>query len=480
MPTRCAVRLRKSRMVRLPSCRGARNRRLFPRTHVSLPPWNRTSIVCVCVCVFSFAAIQGLPSSVTYEYRMALKREPELVKTETNPVKFLYREDGNPRAAALRLAKHWTLRRHVFGESRWLLPLRVNNGALRPDDVELLRTGTVCLLTPTEPDQRQVFLVNLTRVQGADLGKSRWQICMFFGTTQLSDFSMSHGVDVVILFDGTGAKVQPDHDQMLQKMESAGLIKIHRILLVDDPDDTTRPTLRYMFALLLRRIVEKVRGTQGSLVNVTTSTRAETRQALVQQHFLHPSVIPTQAGGDFCYETHFQAWFDRQCSTIFGVNTTVATATASTNLSVNHDKRPPAASTTGQFASFDPLVAFPPVPATAAKAPGVSSAGSLGSSVFSGSSSDEEGDDGTQTSSLSTEDNANKRRLAINRKSAMRHYYKTKRTLKQIQDEYESLRRHKRKLLAEEALLRNLWSQAQRVVADHGGEETSEPMVGMD
>ena len=111
---------------------------------------------------------------MTKDYHIALERCPDIVMTETNPLKFWRCEHGNTWAAALRLVQNWTLRRHVFGEDYWLKPTVLKGGALRPEDVALLRTGAFALLTPkNNPQQRQVMIADFGRLQGLEEGTAR-------------------------------------------------------------------------------------------------------------------------------------------------------------------------------------------------------------------------------------------------------------------------------------------------------------------
>ena len=71
---------------------------------------------------------------------------PELVRKETPFEHFLWTEDQDGPRAALRLARYWKGRKHVFG-GRWLRPLnQTTKGALYPEDVALFRRGYFVVL----------------------------------------------------------------------------------------------------------------------------------------------------------------------------------------------------------------------------------------------------------------------------------------------------------------------------------------------
>ena len=80
------------------------------------------------------------------EYDEAMEVVPEIVRKETPFEHFLWTEDQDANRAALRLARYWKGRKHIFGE-RWLRPLnQTAMGALYPEDVALFRRGYFIVL----------------------------------------------------------------------------------------------------------------------------------------------------------------------------------------------------------------------------------------------------------------------------------------------------------------------------------------------
>lgn len=86
--------------------------------------------------------LDALDARVCREYREALSLAPDLVRRECLWMDFLRTDDMDPKAAALRVARFWKMRRNIFGEDRWLLPLTIaGNGALSPESLEIFHTG---------------------------------------------------------------------------------------------------------------------------------------------------------------------------------------------------------------------------------------------------------------------------------------------------------------------------------------------------
>lgn len=91
--------------------------------------------------------IEDFPPDVNEAYLEAVERAPHLICKESDPQWFL--SSGTLRTAAERCANYWELRRWLFGERAWLPMTATGNGALSPQDVELLATG-FCTLLPQE------------------------------------------------------------------------------------------------------------------------------------------------------------------------------------------------------------------------------------------------------------------------------------------------------------------------------------------
>lgn len=91
------------------------------------------------------------------EYLEALELVPELVRTETDPLKFLYCRQGNVKAAAKHLAFHWKARKLIF-KDRAHLPMQVGQ-ALSTEEAKWRFSGIVASL-PSDAQGRPVVFMD--------------------------------------------------------------------------------------------------------------------------------------------------------------------------------------------------------------------------------------------------------------------------------------------------------------------------------
>jgi hypothetical protein len=84
-------------------------------------------------------------------YTEAMQRVPDLVDSESDPVRFLWYAKYNISAAARRLVSYWECRKELFGARAFLPMTQLENGALSQDDVAVLQTGYIALL-PDDTD----------------------------------------------------------------------------------------------------------------------------------------------------------------------------------------------------------------------------------------------------------------------------------------------------------------------------------------
>lgn len=178
---------------------------------------------------------------------------PTVWKNELKAINFLRCEQGDPWAAALRIVQNAKFRRKIFGEDHWLLPLRLDGGAMYPEDFTLLRKGAFVLRTP--PNERQVLVVDNCRYQ-SEIGLSRQRATFYITLTGLNDFTRSEGLDVVAIINGKGINMHPENGRLFQVTHYASGFKLNRVFLVRDPTDVHH-TLSHLFEKLLLRMVKR-------------------------------------------------------------------------------------------------------------------------------------------------------------------------------------------------------------------------------
>ena len=108
----------------------------------------------------------------------AMQQDPDLVYAESHPSRFLAYTNHNVRAAAVALAQYWKRRYEIFQE-RALLPLTLQGGAMKPEDLDFMKTGMFTLLPP-DADGCTVFCFDTSRRIQHD-PQIRLRCCFYYG-----------------------------------------------------------------------------------------------------------------------------------------------------------------------------------------------------------------------------------------------------------------------------------------------------------
>lgn len=110
-------------------------------------------------------AMASIPHEDKGAYLEALSRVPHLVELESNPDQYLDFLGYDPWKAALRVVEYWKTRVDLFGE-RAFLPMEISGeGALSPEDIRVLETGSFMVLPNNKYGQAVVssFTLSLFR-----------------------------------------------------------------------------------------------------------------------------------------------------------------------------------------------------------------------------------------------------------------------------------------------------------------------------
>lgn len=194
-----------------------------------------------------------------------------------------------------------------MGEDYWLKPLRLQNGALRPDDVALLLGGAFVLRT--FPDsQRQVFIVDMSKATNVPF-LVRQRLVYYILNRGVNRFTHENGLDVVIVINGIGMKVSPENGRTLELAHSTSSFKLNKVVLVRDPTDS-RPTLAHLFEKMVLRMVERFWG-GGKIFTIAAKTAEGTMKGL-SAHGYPSCTIPVNLGGDWTYSECMREWLWRR------------------------------------------------------------------------------------------------------------------------------------------------------------------------
>lgn len=266
----------------------------------------------------------------TTAYEMALQRCPELIRRESDPLRFLQRTKWQVSAAARLLVQYWSLRYKLFGD-RAFLPLDVTgHGALTNADVQVMKTGYVAFL-PSDAQGRTVAFVDTKRVQAAAalqhhhhqqqhhdsrapqpneddtkrksvLVRSR---CLFYLLTVASQ----EGVPLVVLRysqdnEDCGEDIEKAKSEILETVpvELAAFYCLHRNSKNDKCDEGQFG--KEWMGDYVKRVLHHY-----TFAKEDASSQAQLMQTLQTLGF-QSTGLPTCVGGTWSYDSNFCAWIE--------------------------------------------------------------------------------------------------------------------------------------------------------------------------
>lgn len=250
--------------------------------------------------------IDLLPPEISENYRIAKTRVPHLVEKETNPVKFLIREKWDPWASAQRICQHWSYRREIFGDDRWLLPLDdlSGKGALRDEEIRVLRCGAIALATD-EISGQQTQIFDSGRMEGEmPEYATRTRCAMFLLALFSNDVSRKKGHDILVCISSVGVRPNPANGRMLRDGIPSSMCRIRQVCMVNDPRDGRK----FLVRLAGNIVSQAVKRWHGGSWHFFPEETPEALMSGMKQVGMEASCIPEEYGGTWSYQ-HF-------CSTI--------------------------------------------------------------------------------------------------------------------------------------------------------------------
>jgi len=248
-------------------------------------------------------ALRIIPANEKEAYLEALERSPELVARESDSFLFLRCEKYNVWAAATRLVKYWAFRKKIFRERAFLPLTLTGNGAMLPEDVEVVSSGGIVML-PEDASGRTVLYFDFARINPALFEKDRVLRLTFFMYSCAAIEHVSAQKNGFVLMAGTKSPRIEFFDRKLNK-EGAELTErcfpmTVRALHLASP-------IRKSVVDLVLPIVKKVlaKGTRRRLV-VHAGTETEQLSSLAQ-YGLSEEGLPDTIGGSWKYE-QFEEW----------------------------------------------------------------------------------------------------------------------------------------------------------------------------
>jgi len=201
------------------------------------------------VAVADLESFMGMiPPELKIEYTEATVLCPQLVATESHPIKFLRRERYNAWEAALKLALYWKVRKDVYGAQRCFQPLSNldgNNGALNDRDLIILQTGFLVSLPPSGVDGRPTIFCDTSRLQatidvglaGADVAVSCVR-CVFYMAHILSETvaGQSKGCRLMCLLRKSDVTRLASFRLQFEQLVKGLAVGVHNAYIIQSPE----------------------------------------------------------------------------------------------------------------------------------------------------------------------------------------------------------------------------------------------------
>ena len=250
-------------------------------------------------------ALEMIPVQNKKEYLEAVRLAPKLIKTESDPVKFLRVEDFNPWMSAKRLILYWEYRKKWF-QNRWLLPLNnTGAGALDKDDCDLLRSGWVSYVTPSDPTKGRYFLINHSKFPLQPM-ESRMRV-VFYLCSMASDKSAQtvglRGIRLVPTTEVAFTKPRLNNARLFLTMTRDALpVRFRGMLILDLEKDGMHRLMNLgfnQFSTLFNAFLNLQDRFKLPIADVLDA--AET----LKEHGVPPDAVPVDHGGSWNYDQMF-------------------------------------------------------------------------------------------------------------------------------------------------------------------------------
>lgn len=254
--------------------------------------------------------MKRLDPDLTKEYYTALERVPDIVAIESDALKHLRTEDGHAQRAATRVAMYWKQRRQYFGtcdnstsNDRWLRPMTQTggNGALSLDDITVLRSGYMVLVTLHSG--LQIVLIDPSRLQGKDPGQARERCIFYLCTNEIKERSTRQGLEIIFLLTAAGFASER-HTEMIHVLYGAMPTKVRHLTIVQSAQEGRQELLDFL-AFRLEKTFEMFTPTRVTVVKARS--RCVVLDAL-ERRGIHKQYLPKQLGGDYDYYSQLSQW----------------------------------------------------------------------------------------------------------------------------------------------------------------------------
>jgi hypothetical protein len=242
-----------------------------------------------------------MPMEKKAAYLEAAQKAPELVRTETDSLKFVRRCGYDIWSASTRLCAYWKERKAVFRERAFLPLVLTGKGALTEDDVATLHAGWPAIL-PWK-GQKALFFDRRKWIPSANTENRLRCIFYLFKVLAEDDRAQAEPVPFLGLVAHTGRFHEMDYPSAVHflKMTMEVMPVKYRLHLLNIPN----PYKRRQTQELMARAAEMVMKICGG-GHVHTELESGQLVKELQDIGFSRNAIPASVGGDWIHEDFFE------------------------------------------------------------------------------------------------------------------------------------------------------------------------------
>jgi len=267
-------------------------------------------------------ALDVIPLDAKKDYVEAVRCAPQLVQTESQPLKFLRCEDFNPWQAARKLVLYWEYRRWLF-KDRWLLPLiddmdkaRTQDSALTEKDIHLLNAGWLAFVYAQCPEKYGRFvIVDHGRYMGHTLD-TFLRVVFYLLSTASDEVAQTVGITSIRLISSTQHGGEPPFSMALfqtaktcyKMVKDALPVRLKGAYFIKKGGNGSKGSMVNFF-------LNRIGGSVASLMSVDTPVTFTVPSREAAADTLGPlgfprDVFPESHGGTWTYDRLFE-WKQR-------------------------------------------------------------------------------------------------------------------------------------------------------------------------
>lgn len=261
-------------------------------------------------------ALDAIPDTDKKDYLEAIKRCPDLISKESNPLSYLRFEKFDFKAAATRLTRYWEERKRTYGKDAFypIISGSAENPTkiIGPDDLRLLHVSFVVPL-PADSEGRPVILLDRSRsvFRELELPLEQKLRLLFLFLTHMGTFPAAP--DKGVRWLGVLPEKREGRFDRVAWNSIKGFIKVafpYRIEKIDIVAIVPRSAFRLIYDFLVPILLQRL-GEHGKLCQLhTAGDKHGILEKLLPAGFLK-SGLPQYLGGDWDFHL-YDKWLEER------------------------------------------------------------------------------------------------------------------------------------------------------------------------